>query len=90
MKGLTGLIKFHTNGFRSDFKLNVVRLTTDGLRTIGNWNSTGKIEWIPEPPPALPNGLIDLANQTFTVLISLVSFFEEERILFESYITFYS
>ncbi|XP_044590291.1 glutamate receptor ionotropic, kainate 3-like isoform X2 [Cotesia glomerata] len=72
MKGLTGLIKFHTNGFRSDFKLNVVRLTTDGLKTIGNWNSTGKIEWIPEPPPALPNGLIDLANQTFTVLISLL------------------
>ncbi|XP_057319651.1 glutamate receptor ionotropic, kainate 3-like isoform X2 [Microplitis mediator] len=72
MKGLTGLIKFHTNGFRSDFKLNIVRLTPDGLKTIGNWNSTNSIEWIPEPPPVL-DGDVDLANQTFTVVISLLN-----------------
>lgn len=72
MKGLTGLIKFHTNGFRSDFKLNIVRLTPDGLKTIGNWNSTNSVEWISEPPPVLAEGELDLANQTFTVVISLV------------------
>ncbi|XP_014297240.1 glutamate receptor ionotropic, kainate 2 isoform X2 [Microplitis demolitor] len=73
MKGLTGLIKFHTNGFRSDFKLNIVRLTPDGLKTIGNWNSTNSVEWISEPPPVLAEGELDLANQTFTVVISLLA-----------------
>lgn len=72
MKGLTGLIKFHTNGFRSDFQLNIVRLEETGLRTIGTWNSTNSIEWLPEPPAKVAEGEEDLANKTFIVLISLV------------------
>ncbi|KAK0092608.1 hypothetical protein PV326_001041 [Microctonus aethiopoides] len=72
MKGLTGLIKFHTNGFRSDFQLNIVRLEETGLRTIGTWNSTNSIEWLPEPPAKVAEGEEDLANKTFIVLISLL------------------
>ena len=72
MKGLTGLIKFHTNGFRTDFQLNIVRLEETGLRTIGIWNSTNSIEWLPDPPAKLADGEEDLANKTFIVLISLV------------------
>ncbi|XP_034944502.1 glutamate receptor ionotropic, kainate 2-like isoform X2 [Chelonus insularis] len=71
MKGLTGLIKFDTNGFRSDFKLDIVRLGNEGLKTIGTWNSTNSIEWFPDPPPPI-DGDEDLANKTFIVLISLL------------------
>lgn len=40
MRGLTGVIKFDHQGFRSDFLLDVVELSKDGLRQIGTWNST--------------------------------------------------
>ncbi|XP_045476404.1 glutamate receptor ionotropic, kainate 2 [Harmonia axyridis] len=40
MRGLTGVIKFDHEGFRSDFALDIVDLTRDGLRKIGTWNSS--------------------------------------------------
>lgn len=72
MKGLTGLIKFHTNGFRSDFQLDIIRLGNEGLKTIGAWNSTNGIEWFPDPPPLVGEGEEDLANKTFIVIIAVV------------------
>lgn len=40
MKGLTNLIKFDNQGFRSDFLLDIIELSASGLRKIGDWNST--------------------------------------------------
>lgn len=40
MKGLTNVIKFDHQGFRTDFVLDIVELTTNGVRKIGTWNST--------------------------------------------------
>lgn len=40
MKGLTNVIKFDHQGFRSDFVLDIVELSVGGLRKIGTWNST--------------------------------------------------
>lgn len=40
--GMTGPIKFDTStsgGQRSDYKLNLMRLTEDGYKTIGNWSN---------------------------------------------------
>lgn len=45
MNGLTNVIKFDHQGFRTDFSLDIVDLGTDGIRKIGSWNST------------LPNGV---------------------------------
>lgn len=40
MKGLTNVIKFDHQGFRTDFMLDIVELTPAGIRKIGTWNST--------------------------------------------------
>ncbi|KAK9880188.1 hypothetical protein WA026_010060 [Henosepilachna vigintioctopunctata] len=40
MRGLTGVIKFDHEGFRSDFALDIIELTRDGLRKTGTWNSS--------------------------------------------------
>lgn len=73
MKGLTGLIKFHTNGFRSDFQLDIVKLDENGLGLLGSWNSTSnEIEWSKSQEATVTEGEMDMANQTFKVLIALV------------------
>ena len=74
MKGLTNIIKFDNQGFRTDFALDIVDLGPFGIRKIGTWNST------------LPNGVnltrsfIDqqkeieenLKNKTLTITMILV------------------
>lgn len=72
MQGLTGLIKFDTAGFRSDFQLDVLRLTEDGLKKIGMWNSTNSIEWQPESDPPKSEMEFNLQNKTFIILIAIV------------------
>ncbi|XP_057367560.1 glutamate receptor ionotropic, kainate 2-like [Daphnia carinata] len=38
MEGLTGLIKFDTQGYRTFFYLSIMELTPDGLTTVSSWN----------------------------------------------------
>nr|QHN69171.1 ionotropic receptor 2 [Sirex noctilio] len=71
MKGLTGLIKFDTAGFRSNFHLDIVQLNVNGLEKIGVWNSTNGIEWISKSPSRESFAEQSLRNKTFIVLISL-------------------
>lgn len=40
MKGLTNVIKFDHQGFRTDFVLDIIELGPMGIRKIGTWNST--------------------------------------------------
>lgn len=40
MKGLSSVIKFDHQGFRTDFTLDIIEIGPTGLRKIGNWNST--------------------------------------------------
>lgn len=40
MRGLTDVIKFDHQGFRTDFILDIIELAPNGLRKIGTWNST--------------------------------------------------
>ena len=72
MRGLTGLVKFDTSGFRSDFQLDILNLGWNGISKIGTWNSTTNIDWIPESSSIDPNAGLSLRNMTFRVLISLV------------------
>ncbi|KAK9303596.1 hypothetical protein QLX08_004759 [Tetragonisca angustula] len=71
MEGLTGLIKFDTAGFRSDFQLDVVRVTEDGLKKIGVWNSTSNVEWLLEAHVPNPGAELTLQNKTFIILIAI-------------------
>lgn len=40
MRGLTDIIRFDHQGFRSDFSLDIIELSSAGLRKCGTWNST--------------------------------------------------
>ncbi|KAK7071641.1 hypothetical protein SK128_027199 [Halocaridina rubra] len=40
VNGLTGLIKFDTEGFRRDVALDIVELSKDGLVKVGKWEQT--------------------------------------------------
>ncbi|XP_011705439.1 PREDICTED: LOW QUALITY PROTEIN: glutamate receptor ionotropic, kainate 4-like, partial [Wasmannia auropunctata] len=84
MRGLTGLVKFDRDGFRSNIELDIVRLTENGLIKIGGWNSTvgESIDWLPEPPSKSEIKL-NIQNKTFIVLIALTPpyGFEKESII---------
>lgn len=72
-EGLTGQIKFDSQGFRSDFKLEIIELTTDGLLRKGSWNISDGFNFIKdvqEEPQY--NHHKDLRNFTFVVMVSLV------------------
>ncbi|XP_073955427.1 kainate-type ionotropic glutamate receptor subunit 1D isoform X2 [Choristoneura fumiferana] len=45
MKGLTGVIKFDHQGFRSDFTLDIIELTREGLQKAGIWNSSEGVNY---------------------------------------------
>ncbi|CAL7945896.1 unnamed protein product [Xylocopa violacea] len=71
MEGLSGLIKFDTAGFRSDFRMDVIRVTEDGPKRIGIWNSTNTVEWLMEQYPSKSDEELSLQNKTFIVLIAI-------------------
>ncbi|XP_043524316.1 glutamate receptor ionotropic, kainate 2-like isoform X5 [Frieseomelitta varia] len=71
MEGLTGLIKFDTAGFRSDFQLDIVKVTEVGLKKIGMWNSTSNVEWLMEAHVSSSDAELSLQNKTFIILIAL-------------------
>ena len=73
MRGLTGVIKFDHEGFRSNFELDVVELNKDGLKKIGTWNSTEGINFTRGYSEVLTQIVESLQNRTFVVTTILVS-----------------
>lgn len=71
MRGLTGLVKFDRDGFRSNIQLDIVQLTENGLVKIGVWNSTSShnVNWFHVRTKT--DVELSLQNETFVVLISL-------------------
>lgn len=72
---MSGLVKFDHQGFRSDFLLNIVELTSEGLQDIGTWNAS---EGLNITRQQLGDKMISgdkgsWANRTFIVLTALVS-----------------
>ncbi|XP_014479810.1 PREDICTED: glutamate receptor ionotropic, kainate 2-like [Dinoponera quadriceps] len=69
--GLSGTIKFDTNGFRSEFQLDIVNLGKKGLRKVGEWKTNVGIQWESEYKiPGVDEGK-SLRDKHFIVLISL-------------------
>ncbi|XP_046751513.1 glutamate receptor ionotropic, kainate 2-like [Diprion similis] len=69
--GITGLIKFDSSGYRSDFHLDVLSLEPNGLEKVGSWNKTKGMSYLPKP--LLPEEIIEISlrNKTFIVLIAI-------------------
>ncbi|XP_076667715.1 kainate-type ionotropic glutamate receptor subunit 1D isoform X9 [Andrena cerasifolii] len=68
MKGLTGIIKFDHQGFRSDFILDIIELNNkEGLKKIGTWNSTKGINFTRSYKEEYIQIVENLQNKTFVV-----------------------
>lgn len=72
LRGLTGNIRFDNEGFRSDFAMDIVELSANGLEKVGTWNSTEGVNISRPTPPKLDKEGESLHNKSFIVLISLV------------------
>ncbi|XP_024216292.1 glutamate receptor ionotropic, kainate 2 isoform X2 [Halyomorpha halys] len=67
MKGLTGVIKFDNQGFRSNFELDIIELTKNGLQKIGSWNSTEGINFTRTYHEMIHQIVENLTNKTMIV-----------------------
>lgn len=74
MKGLTNLIKFDNQGFRSDFVLDIIELSPTGLRKIGDWNSTQGVNFTRSYGQQQNDIVENLKNKTLVVTTILVNF----------------
>lgn len=81
--GLTGTVKFDTDGKRSYIAVQILQLNPHGLTPIGMWNSDAGLTISREPEPP-PTGIDNEAvrNRTFIVLTSLVRIINFIFILF--------
>ncbi|CAH1126003.1 unnamed protein product [Ceutorhynchus assimilis] len=73
MRGLTGVIKFDHQGFRSDFMLDIVELTREGLKKIGTWNSSEGVNFTRTYGEAYTQIVEIIQNKTFVVTVILSS-----------------
>ena len=74
MTGLSGVIKFDHQGFRSDFVLDIIELNSkEGLKSIGTWNSTNGLNFTRSYGDVYTEIVESLQNKTFVVTTILVS-----------------
>lgn len=74
MRGLTGVIKFDHQGFRSDFTLDIIELNREGLKKIGTWNSTEGVNFTRTYREVYTQIVEIIQNKTFVVTTILVIF----------------
>lgn len=85
MTGLTGIIKFDHQGFRSDFVLDIIELNNkEGLKKIGTWNSTKGINFTRSYGDVYTQIVENLQNKTFIVTTILVSDISKEYVRLSS------
>ncbi|KAF6211502.1 hypothetical protein GE061_012014 [Apolygus lucorum] len=71
-EGLSGLVKFDNEGFRSEIVLEIVELVQEGLQVKGNWSKQDGVT-IHYADGEVDHAVVgeDLRNTTFVVLIAL-------------------
>ncbi|XP_068223506.1 glutamate receptor ionotropic, kainate 2-like [Palaemon carinicauda] len=73
VNGLTGLIKFDTEGFRRDVSLDIVELTKEGLIKVGRWDPTNGANYT-RSFSEVQQGIVDsLQNKTLIIASVLAS-----------------
>lgn len=75
MKGLTNVIKFDNQGFRTDFVLDIIELSPSGIRKIGDWNSTQGVNFTRSFKEQVQDMVENLKNKTLIVTVLLVCVF---------------
>lgn len=75
MEGLTGFIKFDTQGYRTFFYLSILELTPEGLTAVSSWNPIDGAN-VTRPTVTEATTLLDdnLINKTLIVSSKLVSY----------------
>lgn len=73
MRGLTGVIKFDNQGFRSNFELDIIELTKNGLQKIGSWNASEGVNFTRTYNEMMHQIVENLSNKTMVVTTILVS-----------------
>ncbi|XP_066979529.1 glutamate receptor ionotropic, kainate 2-like isoform X4 [Macrobrachium rosenbergii] len=74
LDGLTGLIKFNTEGFRSDFQLDILEVDVkEGLKKVGTWTQVGGANYTRSWAEAVETVETNLHNKTLRVSIALTS-----------------
>ncbi|CAL4124065.1 unnamed protein product, partial [Meganyctiphanes norvegica] len=67
INGLTGLIRFDSEGFRSDVALDLVELSKDGLKKIGRWDRTSGVNYTRTYKDVQADIVESLQNKTLIV-----------------------
>ncbi|XP_046669515.1 glutamate receptor ionotropic, kainate 2-like [Homalodisca vitripennis] len=72
-QGITGLVKFDNEGFRTDFRLDILDLKPEGLRKTGTWNITDGVNFtqLENDDSGLDDLRRELRNMSFIVMIAL-------------------
>ncbi|KAI8421749.1 hypothetical protein MSG28_009715 [Choristoneura fumiferana] len=71
-EGLTGLIKFDDDGFRSDFEVEVLEIMPHGFEKVGSWNiEDGYEETRTIIPPVEAEGTESMKGKHFIILTAL-------------------
>lgn len=73
LRGLTGMVQFDNEGFRTNIMLDIMELSYNGLQRVGTWNSSGKLNITRMLLPTSVHDSESLHNRTFRVLTALVS-----------------
>lgn len=84
IQGLTNIIKFDHQGFRTDFVLDIIELSTTGLRKVGQWNSTRGVNFTRSFGDHQKEIVEYLQNKTLivtTILVSIYVSYYRENIL---------
>lgn len=72
IRGLSGTIRFDQKGHRSQFHLEIIELTFDGIHTIGTWSTSDGLD-LARSHVDIVQSALSLRNKTFIVLTALVS-----------------
>ena len=77
VRGLSGLVRFDSQGHRSSILLEVLELTEDGLQPLGVWNTTEGLNITRSRPWARRTAAVNhnpiFFNKTLSVLIAMVT-----------------
>ncbi|XP_044262845.1 glutamate receptor ionotropic, kainate 2-like [Tribolium madens] len=68
---MTGRIEFDGNGFRSNFNLDIIELTQEGISKIGTWNMSKGLVMLSHKVEDVVEDPFSLRNKTFKVITCL-------------------
>lgn len=69
---MTGDIKFDNQGYRTNFAVDVVELTSSGIAKVGTWNSSEGLKIVRKHEETIVIDDGSLKNKTFVVMTALV------------------